>query len=454
MYEFLLVVFVLGYLAIALEHNIHIDKAATSLVLAGLIWATIAINFESLIEPLTNIGYKEYSLRYPEGSLMDFVTHFSLGHHLIEIGSILFFLIGAMTIVEIVDYHGGFSLITDLIKTKSKRKLLWILGLVTFFMSATLDNLTTGIVLFALLNKLIKQKELKWTYLSMVIIVANAGGAWSPIGDVTTIMLWIGGQVSAFSIIKNIFLPSVVSAVVALLLFSLTMKGTLEKVLVESNNEISRKEKFIISIMGVSALLFVPIFKSITHLPPFIGMVFGLGVLWFVTSILHLKKDINIRRKYSVNSILTKIDTTTILFFLGILLAVGGLQTTGHLSDIANQLNKLPFDDLSKIYGIGIIIGLLSAIVDNVPLVAGAMGMYPITEVGAEGYSAFFVKDGVFWEFLAYCAGTGGSVLIIGSAVGVAVMGLAKIDFMWYLRKISWIALVSYICGAFFYIIF
>ena len=454
MYELIIALFVIGYLCIALEHNIHLDKAATALITGGVIWGVIALNASSLIDIQTNFSYQAYKETVSNPSILDFITHYSVGHHLIEIGSILFFLFGAITIVEIVDYHGGFSVITNMVKTRNKRKLLWILGVITFFMSALLDNLTTSIVLIALLKKIIEDKHTRWYFASMVIIAANAGGAWSPIGDVTTIMLWIGGQVTAVSIIKAIILPSLVTLVVALGLFSIILKGEIEATEIKINNDLNQRERNIVFFMGGAALLFVPVFKSVTHLPPFIGMLLGLGMLWAVTTFLHLKKSPNIRKKYSVNNILTKIDTPTILFFLGILLAVGGLQTTGHLTDMAQALNELPVLGEQKVYGIGIIIGILSAIVDNVPLVAAAMGMYPVTPENATGFMEYFTQDGLFWEFLAYCAGTGGSILIIGSAAGVAIMGIDKINFIWYLKKISLIALASYLSGAFCYILF
>ena len=422
----MLVVFVLGYLAIALEHPIKVDKAASALIIGALGWALFSFS----------------------GADIHHVSE-ELHHHLIDISEILFFLLGAMTIVELVDAHEGFSIITNRITTKNKVKLMWILSCITFFFSAALDNLTTSIVMAALLPKLIKEKETLWMFAGIVILSANAGGAWSPIGDVTTIMLWIGGQVTASNIITSIFIPSLVCAVVPLIYLSFKMKGEIESpVLVKAKehtlNPTTSLERNLIFCMGVCGLLFVPVFKIVTHLPPYIGMLLSLGVLWVTTEILHRSKNHEQKSQLTVISVLKKIDTPTIFFFLGILLAVASLQSAGHLGILADKLDKTFNGD---IYAINIIIGLLSAIVDNVPLVAGAMGMYEIQELGN------FAVDGTFWEFLAYCAGTGGSVLIIGSAAGVAVMGILKVDFIWYLKRISLLALLGYASGAITYIL-
>jgi Na+/H+ antiporter NhaD/arsenite permease-like protein len=351
-----------------------------------------------------------------------------------------------MTIVEVVDQHEGFKIITDKIKTTNKVKLLWILSFLTFFMSALLDNLTTTIVLVALLRKLIDDKQTRWFFASMVVLAANAGGAWSPIGDVTTIMLWIGGQVTTLRIIEGVILPSLTCMIVPLSILSFTMKGSVKRPeLKKSDAEYtSSNERILFLIMGIGGLLFVPVFKTVTHLPPYMGMLLALGVIWVVGEQIHKDKPKEIKAKLKVTSILRKIDVPTVLFFLGILSAVAALQSAGHLNILAKYLDK----ELGNIYLIDIAIGVLSSIVDNVPLVAGAMGMYPIHEAGAIGYDAFFVQDGLFWEFLAYTAGTGGSILIIGSAAGVAAMGLEKIDFIWYMKKISWLAIIGYLSGA------
>jgi Na+/H+ antiporter NhaD/arsenite permease-like protein len=422
----MITVFVLGYIAIALEHPIKVDKAASALIIGGLSWALFAF---------TGITHHD-------------LTH-EIQHHIVDIAEILFFLLGAMTIVELIDAHQGFAIITDKITTNKKVALMWLLCTITFFFSAALDNLTTAIVMAALLPKLIKDKEDLWMFAGMVILSANAGGAWSPIGDVTTIMLWIGGQVTANNIIVSVFIPSLVCALVPLIYLSFRLKGSVtrpeETELKEHNIDPTTPfERNLIFYMGVAGLLFVPVFKTITHLPPYVGMLLSLGILWFTTEIIHRSKNHEQKSQLSVIGVMKKVDTPTIFFFLGILLAVASLQSAGQLDIVANYLNKTFNGD---IYIINIIIGLLSSIVDNVPLVAGAMGMYPIAEAGN------FAVDGKFWEFLAYCAGTGGSVLIIGSAAGVAVMGILKIDFIWYLKNISILALMGYLAGAATYIL-
>ena len=360
---------------------------------------------------------------------------------------------GAMTIVETVDAHEGFAVITDRITTTKKIKLLWIIAILTFFFSAVLDNLTTSIVMVSLLRKLIKDKETRWMFAGIVVVAANAGGAWSPIGDVTTTMLWIGGQITASAIIVNIFISSLVCLLVPMIVLSFTMKGTVErpeKVTGIHTHEVqvNDRERKIIFFLGVAGLLFVPLFKTVTHLPPFMGMMLSLGVLWVVTERLHHAKEYHEKQQLLVISVLRKIDTASVLFFLGILLAVASLQSAGQLGQLANTLdNTIGTSEASGVYIVSMVIGLLSAIVDNVPLVAAAMGMYDI------GGTGFFVTDGLFWEFLAYCAGTGGSALIIGSAAGVAVMGIEKIDFIWYMKRISLLAILGYLAGAGWYIL-
>jgi Na+/H+ antiporter NhaD/arsenite permease-like protein len=471
MFILMVVIFILGYTAIALEHPLKIDKAASALLTGTILWGLYALNSagilaldlspawvaaKSMSHDIMEFIYPaidktRFSKFWEDGaelshSVSHFVTH-DLEHHLIEIAEILFFLLGAMTIVETVDQHQGFKIITDKIKTTNKVKLLWILSILTFFMSATLDNLTTTIVLVALLRKLIDDKKTRWFFASMVVLAANAGGAWSPIGDVTTIMLWIGGQITAVNIILYVILPSLVTMIVPLIIVSFMMKGNVQRPVLENGDTAEFTTSFerkLLLIMGVSALLFVPVFKTVTHLPPYMGMLFGLGVIWLVTEILHRNKPLQDRRKLTVIGILQKVDVPTIFFFLGILSAVAALQSMGHLDVLAKYLDA----NLHNIYAINLIIGVLSAIVDNVPLVAGAMGMYPVAEIGTVGYMADFMVDGTFWQFLAYCAGTGGSILIIGSAAGVAAMGLEKIDFIWYMKKISLLALAGYLAGA------
>lgn len=429
MYLLMIAVFVLGYAAIAFEHNLKIDKAAAALVTGVLCWTFYLFGGAELHEA--------------EHALLE---------HLSEISGILFFLLGAMTIVEVVDAHEGFAVITDKIKTKNVRSLLWTVSILTFFFSAILDNLTTSIVMISLLRKLVKDQNTRWLFAGVVVIAANAGGAFSPIGDVTTTMLWIGGQVTTLNIIAYIFLPSVVCALVPLLYLTFTLKGEVERPEAESTSthgvEISKSEQITVLIAGVSGLLFVPIFKTVTHLPPFMGMMLSLGVIWLLTDIMHRHKSPNVRRSIGVLGVLRKVDTPSVLFFLGILLAVASLQTGGQLNDLAKGLDSsIGTNSQGGIYLVGSIIGVLSAIVDNVPLVAASMGMYPIAEVG------YFAQDDLFWKFLAFCAGTGGSLLIIGSAAGVAVMGLERIPFGWYLKKISFLALLGYVAGIAAYIL-
>lgn len=450
MFILMVVVFVLGYAAIALEHPLKVDKAASALIIGTLCWVFYILGAEEILNLGFSPAWGAFLAAHPDAhglhAIHEFIVEYEIIHHIGEIGEILFFLLGAMTIVEVVDQHEGFKIITDRIKTTNKVKLLWILSFLTFFMSALLDNLTTTIVLVALLRKLIDDKHTRWFFASMVVLAANAGGAWSPIGDVTTIMLWIGGQVTALKIIEGVFLPSLVCMVVPLAILSFTMKGKVSRPVVD-NDEIeytTPKERTIFLAIGVGGLLFVPVFKTVTHLPPYMGMLLSLGIIWVAGEIIHRNKPKEIKNKLKVVAILQRVDVPTVLFFLGILSAVAALQSAGHLSILSKYLDE----NLGNIYLIDLAIGVLSSIVDNVPLVAGAMGMYPIAEAGATGYAASFVQDGVFWEFLAYTAGTGGSMLIIGSAAGVAAMGLEKIDFIWYLKKITWLALIGYLAGA------
>jgi len=418
MFTALALVFILGYLFIVLEHPLKVNKSATAILLAVFMWVLVmAMQGDPLL------------------------TNRELVDHLGSVAEILFFLLGAMTIVELVDSHEGFRIITQRIHTKNKVKLLWIISIITFLLSAVLDNLTTSIVMVALLRKLIADKKDRWFFGGMVIIAANSGGAFSPIGDVTTIMLWIGSYVTSLNIIVKTFLPSLVSMVIPLAILSFTMKGSVNRPSRSEKESVSDPttsfERNLVFFTGVGSLLFVPVFKSLTHLPPYTGILLGLGVLWVMTEILHRSKNEEYKPKVTVAGVLRRVDTSTILFFLGILLAVSALESAGHLALLASSLEQ----HIGNLYAINTVIGLLSAIVDNVPLVAGAMGMYGNT----------FPTDHYFWEMLAYCAGTGGSILIIGSAAGVAVMGMEKMDFIWYLRKISFWALVGYLAGAIVY---
>jgi len=458
----MVVVFVLGYIAIALEHPLKVDKAVPALMIGTLMWVLYMIGafdiFTSGLSEAWNAftgggegGHAEHGIE----AMRHFILEHEIIHHLGEISEILFFLLGAMTIVEITDQHDGFKVITDRIKTTNKVKLLWILSFLTFFMSAALDNLTTTIVMVALLRKLVSDKTTRWFFASMVVLAANAGGAWSPIGDVTTIMLWIGGQVTTVNIILKVIIPSLVTMIIPLVVLSFTLKGSVQRPEIDSGEDIVTKpfERKLMLILGVSGLLFVPVFKTITHLPPYQGMLLSLSVIWLVTELLHINKPHEIKHRLSVMTIVRRVEIPTIFFFLGILSAVAALQSAGQLHLLATWLDE----NLGSIYLIDLAIGVLSAVVDNVPLVAGAMGMYPIEDAAsiallsdpaAIEYAHYFVQDGLFWEFLAYCAGTGGSILIIGSAAGVAAMGMERIDFIWYMKRISLLALLGYLAGA------
>ncbi|MEP2670627.1 MAG: sodium:proton antiporter NhaD [Cyclobacteriaceae bacterium] len=424
----IVILFVLGYIAIALEHPIKINKTASALLTGVLCWTLYAISSPGEIH---HIGEQ-------------------LAEHLSEISAILFFLMGAMTIVELVDAYQGFRFVTDRITTRNPKKLLWVICGVTFFLSAILDNLTTSIVMISLIRKLVPNKQMRLFFAGMVVVSANAGGAWSPIGDVTTTMLWIGGQITAGNIIATLIIPSMICMIIPLLYLQFTLKGDLgEHTHSQQTTEISghgnhsagpiRGSKTMLFV-GVGGLISVPIFKTITHLPPYLGMLLALGVLWVVSELINPDMDEADKRSYTAAGALTRIDVPSVLFFLGILLAVGSLQSMGTLGEFASYLDRTFGDNRIIIT----LIGLLSSIVDNVPLVAASMGMYSME---------IYHVDHMIWEYLAYCAGTGGSVLIIGSAAGVAVMGMEKIDFIWYLKKISVLALMGYFAGAAAYLV-
>lgn len=411
----IIVIFVAGYGLIAFEHLFGINKTASAILTGVLCWTIYIVSGNNT----TQVNAELYE-------------------HLGQISSILFFLLGAMTIVELVDAHDGFEVITNRINTKDYRKLLWIVCLLTFFLSAVLDNLTTTIVMVSLLRKLITEKRTRIMFVSMVVLSANAGGAWSPIGDVTTTMLWIGGQITSANIILHLFLPSLVCLLVPVAILSFRLKGKVNNQPVVAKNDTgstsSFERKFILA-LGIGALIFVPFFKTITHLPPVMGMLFGLAVLWIATEFIHKNKNDEEKGKYSVMHALARADVPSVLFFLGILLAIAALQSTGMLQQLAAFMDE----EIGNLNIIVICIGLLSAVVDNVPLVAAGMGMYDMQQYPTNHY---------FWSFLAYCAGTGGSCLIIGSAAGVAAMGMEKINFMWYLKKVGWLALLGYLAGA------
>ena len=414
-------IFIIGYATIAFEHPLKINKTASALLVGTICWTVYMLDNQAIAN-----------------------TQIQLSHHLSDIAEILFFLLGAMTIVELIDAHQGFKIITDQISSKNTVRLLWTISLFAFFLSAVLDNLTASIVMVSLLRKIIPNTDQRKFFAGIIIIAANAGGAWSPIGDVTTTMLWIGGQITPLNIIKQLFLPSLVSLVVPLIYLSFKMRGQIidnQVISRENFTETTPKERNIIFFIGIGALLFVPIFKTITHLPPYIGMMLGLGIVWLVGEILHSKKDEDERQPLTAAAALSRIDSSSILFFLGILLAIACLESSGILHELAANMNR----NISNQDLIILLIGLASAVVDNVPLVAATMGMYDLRA---------FPTDHRIWEFLAYCAGTGGSILIIGSAAGVAVMGIEKIDFLWYLKRISLLALLGYFAGAGVYLIF
>lgn len=450
----LIILFFIGYLAIALEHPIRIDKSAVALLLGMLMWILYALGAEYIVPNVEPEALASYLMSHPrvaEASphmqALSYILDVKIVEALGDITQTLFFLIGAMTIVELVDVHGGFSIITDHIKTRNKRRLLWVICITTFFFSAVLDNMTTTIVMIMLLRKLVEDKKEQWLYAGLIIIAANTGGAWSPIGDVTTIMLWVKGNVTAPALISYVLLPSIVAVVVPALWFSTQLKGQLEPVVAqtESDPNIDHRERLTMFILGVGGLIFVPIFKTLTHLPPFVGMLLVLAILWIYTEIFYNSKMMKERVvEHRLPQVIKRIDMPSILFFLGILMAVQVLDASGILAATSSWLDE----KVHNIYIINILLGTLSSIFDNVPLVAGVMGMYPVADVSAVGYAANFVQDGVFWEFLSYCAGVGGSMLIIGSAAGVIAMGLEKISFGWYLKRCSLPALVGYLAGA------
>jgi len=414
----LLSIFILGYAAIAFENSIKVNKTASALITGVLCWLVYILFTANKIE-----------------------VNESLLSHLGDISSILFFLLGAMTIVELVDAHDGFEIITKFIAQTNKRKLVWIVGFITFFLSSILDNLTTTIVMVSLLRKLIRNQNDRLLFVGVVIIAANAGGAWTPIGDVTTTMLWIGGQISTANIMLKLFMPSLVCLIIPLIAVSFQLNGNVERPKSKSDfstSVFSKNKQQAVLILGILVLILVPVFKTYTGLPPFMGMLLGLGLLWVITEVMHKKVEHEKKKHLTLVNALHKIDISSILFFLGILMAIAALETSGILSTVAVWLSK----EIGNLSIIVMSIGLSSAIIDNVPLVAATQGMYNLQQ---------FPMDSYIWEFLAYCAGTGGSILIIGSAAGVAAMGMEKIDFFWYVRKISWLALIGYFAGAFVY---
>jgi len=442
----LIALFVIGYLVITLEHPLKLDKTVPALLMASIMWALLGIGFNLGWFSVINENGIVFSILNDNSELQHEGFIHTLTQKFSGTAEILIFLIGAMTIVELIDLHRGFDVIKNVIRTKSKIKLLWILGVIGFFLSAIIDNLTATIVLITVLRKLIHQREDRIWYASLIIIAANAGGAWSPIGDVTTTMLWIGKKVTAGGLMEYMITPSIICFVVPFLISS-KLKVFKGNVVIPKTND--DKQQLLLSsskmlYVGLSAIIFVPIFKTITHLPPYLGMIFSLGVVWLYSEYIHPEENFNKvnDKRFSVNTALSRIEISSILFFLGILMAVGCLEVlvfgniqntpVGTLRYAAESLsNAIPNMDI-----VIILLGVLSSVIDNVPLVAATMGMYT------------FETDSPIWHFIAFCAGTGGSMLIIGSAAGVAAMGMEKIDFVWYLKKITWLAFAGFIAGA------
>ncbi|PKA83413.1 sodium/proton antiporter (NhaD family) [Ulvibacter sp. MAR_2010_11] len=445
MESIIILIFVIGYLSITLEHPLKLDKTVPALIMAALIWAVLAIGFQSGWFDVINTEEEAFNfLKGGEHAQEGF--HGTLLHHLGKTAEILIFLIGAMTIVEIIDLHRGFEVLKGAVKTKSKRRLLWIIGILAFFLSAIIDNLTATIVLVTLLRKLIHERDTRIWYAAMVIIAANAGGAWSPIGDVTTTMLWIANKVSAAGLMEFVVIPSIVCFVVPFFIASY-MKPFRGNIQVDAQED-KVAEKLLSSrtmlFLGLGMIVSVPVFKTLTHLPPYMGMMLALGVVWLVSEYIHPEEDFSKERRhlYSAHKALSRIEISSILFFLGILMAVAGLESlvygvvngeeVGTLRYLAEVLQgAIPNQDV-----VIMLLGVLSAIIDNVPLVAASIGMYDSP------------MDSVLWHFIAYSAGTGGSMLIIGSAAGVAAMGMERIDFIWYLKKIAWLAFIGFAAGA------
>lgn len=432
----IIAVFVFGYACIAFESGLKVNKAAIALLMCVACWTLF------MIDPLSYVMSADPSYAGGTAGLLSHVSG-TLTHHLGATAETLFFLMGAMTIVEIVDSHGGFNFVRDLLKTKSKRTLLWRVAFMTFFLSAILDNLTTSIVMIMVLRKLVHDRNDRIIYASLVILAANSGGAFSPIGDVTTIMLWIGNKITTAGVIKEVFVPSLVSMMVPLIIMQYSLKGELSEpqqknsaVVTDEFNELQRR---ILFTLGVGGLVFVPVFRYLTNLPPFMGILLVLGILWTVTEVFYRKAHLD-EHSFSkrVSHLLAKIDMSTILFFLGILMAVACLEEVGVLTSLGKGLDAFSQGNHYLVTGI---IGVISSIVDNVPLVAGCMGMYATAAVGD------MAVDGIFWQLLAYCAGVGGSMLIIGSAAGVVVMGLERITFGWYLKHVTWVAFIGYLAG-------
>lgn len=453
----IVIVFIIGYLCIALEHPLKVDKTATALVLGMLLWVLYAFAAESIVPAVSGEHFQEYLSKNPsllkEGTAqqaLSYIINVDIVEHLGDIAQTVLFLLGAMTIVELIDVHEGFTVITGKIHTRNKKRLLWIMAWLTFFMSSVLDNLTTTIVMLTLIHKFVPDKHERWLYAGSIVIAANSGGAWSPIGDVTTIMIWAKGNVTVPALIKFVFLPSVASMLLPVWVISRRLKGKLpapEKT-PEVRTDITLHERQAMLWLGVGGLLFVPVFKTVTHLPPFLCILLVLGLLWVFTECFYNGKMLKHAKEYRIPRVIARVDMPSILFFLGILMAVAVLQATGLLSNLATALDS----HLHNVYAIDTLLGALSSIIDNVPMVAAALGMYPVSDPASAGYAANFMVDGHFWGLLSYCAGVGGSMLIIGSAAGVITMGIEKMNFGWYLKNFSGLAVLGYLAGIVVYI--
>jgi len=459
MWTSLIIIFLVCYLLIALEHVIKINKSAIALFMAVVLW-TIVLFFSTQVADLFNktafdiflSQHLSLASQIHKTQTISFLVNSLLIRHLGDISETLFFLLGAMTVVELIDVNGGFNFITNRISSKHINTLLWVIAFITFFLSALLDNMTTTIVMIMLIRKLLPLKKIRWWFAGMIVIAANAGGAWSPIGDVTTIMLWVKGNITTLPTVTHLILPSLTAMVIPVAIISYRLRGVVKinhtaSVDGRFYEQLSSSQRRNILIMGIVGLMCVPVFKSVTHLPPFMGILAVLSLLWIYTELAYKRvKDVEEHKKNRVSRVLSHIDMSTILFFLGILLAVAALQVAGILGYAANFLDKT----IHNGYIINGIIGVMSSIVDNVPLVAATTGMYPIQDpnaVQAASYAADFIQDGSFWQLLAYSAGTGGSILLIGSAAGVVVMGLEKMSFAWYMKRFSLLAFIGYIAG-------
>lgn len=432
MIAILLTVFIIGYVLIASEHVLGINKATFALIMCAVLWSVYAM------------------LGHDPNLSEDLIT--SLG----DTCEIVVFLIGAMTIVELIDRYGGFHILVEKIHARSKRRMLWVLAFVAFFLSSILDNMTTTIIMVMMLRRMLSNQKERWTFGCVIVLAANAGGAWSPIGDITTIMLWMKNYVTSVSLIANLIIPSLISVIIPTAIATTMIANEPMEELNEQDSRSGYKMSehhhglsVLILICGVAGLIFVPIFKSITHLPPYMGILLSLGILWLLTELIVRYYQLDGKIEGRISQVIGSIDMSTILFFLGILMAVSALGQAGILTNLAHWLN----DQFHEVYIISGIIGVLSSIVDNVPLVAACMDMYPVAtdaliQASADpAYTALFVEDGLFWHLLTFCAGVGGSLLVIGSAAGVVAMGIEKIPFMWYVKRITWLAFIGYVAG-------